>query len=90
MLLEIWNKTGRNRDRLHEVLTFNESFSDYIKSHNDKASYYDDVYNNFVTRQSGFFVPPWTGDYSFAIQADDVGSLYFSNTSNPDDMVTYI
>jgi hypothetical protein len=87
-LLEVWNKTSRHLAQLHEVLTFNESYSDYSKFHIDRASYYDDVVNNFVSRQTGFFVPPWTGDYSFAIQADDIGLLYFSNTSSPDNMVT--
>lgn len=87
MLLEIWNKTGRSREKLHEVLDFHENMTDYIKSHTDRMIYYDNVYDNFVTRHSGFFVPPWTGDYSFVIKADDVGALYFSNTTNPNDTV---
>lgn len=87
-MLEIWNKTGRDIDRLHEVLDFHENMTDYIKSHTDRAKYYDNTYQNFVTRHSGFFVPPWTGDYSFAMKADDIALLYFSNTTNPNDTVS--
>lgn len=87
-MLEIWNKTGRHLDRLHEVLDFHENMTDYIKSHTDRAKYYDNTYQNFVTRHSGFFVPPWTGDYSFAMKADDIALLYFSNTTNPNDTVS--
>lgn len=88
LLLEIWNKTGRDIDRLHEVLDFNENMTDYIKSHTDRTKYYDNTYQHFVTRHSGFFVPPWTGDYSFAMKADDIALLYFSNTTNPNDTVS--
>lgn len=88
LLLEIWNKTGRDIDRLHEVLEFHENMTDYIKSHTDRAKYYDNTNNNFVTRHSGFFVPPWTGDYSFAMKADDIALFYFSNTTNPNDTVS--
>lgn len=87
-MLEIWNKTGRHLDRLHEVLDFHENMTDYIKSHTDRTKYYDNTYQNFVTRHSGFFVPPWTGDYSFAMKADDIALLYFSNTTNPNDTVS--
>ncbi|XP_061168814.1 fibrocystin-L-like [Saccostrea echinata] len=84
--LEVWNRTSRHLDRLDEVLTFNESYNDYSRSHIDNTDFDYNLHDNYVNRLSGFFIPPWSGHYSFAIRADDVGQLYFSNTSNPEDM----
>ena len=41
---------------------------------------------NFVQRYSGFFVPPVTSLYTFAIVSDDLSRLYVSPTANADDM----
>jgi hypothetical protein len=44
--------------------------------------------DNYVSRARGYFIPPYSGVYSFMIMADDGGSLYFSNSDNPNDKVT--
>ncbi|XP_062574409.1 fibrocystin-L-like [Saccostrea cucullata] len=85
--LEVWNSTSRHFDRIHEVLTFNKSYPDYSRSHIDNTDFDYNLHNNYVNRLSGFFIPPWTGHYSFAIRADDVGQLYFSNTTDPGNLV---
>ena len=41
---------------------------------------------NFAQRYSGFFVPPVTSLYTFAIVSDDLSRLYVSPTANADDM----
>ncbi len=38
---------------------------------------------NFGTLIAGYFYPPTTGDYQFAISCDDPGSLYLSTNDDP-------
>ena len=47
--------------------------------------------NYFVQRYSGFFVPPVTSLYTFAIRSDDLSRLYLSPNHLPEDkeIITY-
>ena len=88
LTLEIWNNTVKSHSNLDDVLILNETASDYILSHTDKTYFTEDM-DNYVSRARGYFIPPYTGSYSFMIMADDGGSLYLSNTENPSDKVLW-
>lgn len=88
LTLEIWNNTVKSHSNLDDVLLLNETAADYILSHTDKTYFTEDM-DNYVSRARGYFIPPYSGSYSFMIMADDGGSLYLSNTENPSDKVLW-
>lgn len=88
MTLEIWNTTTKSHSNLDDVLLFNNSASDYILSHTDKT-YFSEEMDNYVSRARGYFIPPFSGNYSFMVKADDGASLYLSNSENPNDKVKH-
>lgn len=88
LTLEIWNTTTKSHSNLDDVLLFNDSASDYILSHTDKTYFSEDM-DNYVSRALGYFIPPYSGNYSFMIKADDGASLYLSNSENPNDKVKH-
>lgn len=88
LTLEIWNTTTKSHSNLDDVLLFNDSASDYILSHTDKTYFSEDM-DNYVSRARGYFIPPYSGNYSFMIKADDGASLYLSNSENPNDKVKH-
>ena len=87
LLWETWNTTSKSFGNIADVGGLNSSAADYASSHIDQAYFTEAAWDNYVSRMSGYFVPPKTGEYSFHIKADDGASLLFSATSNPNDKV---
>ncbi|XP_069115224.1 fibrocystin-L-like [Argopecten irradians] len=84
--LEIWNATTKTQALLSEVGSLDSSAADYFTDFVDEAYYTDSTMDNMVTKMSGFFVPPFDGEYSFHIMADDGAELYLSTDDNPANM----
>ncbi|XP_021347969.1 fibrocystin-L-like, partial [Mizuhopecten yessoensis] len=84
--LEIWNATTKTQALLSEVGALDNTAADYYMDFLDEAYYTDSTMDNMVTKMSGFFVPPFDGDYSFHIKADDGAELYLSTDDNPSNM----
>ncbi|XP_069121982.1 fibrocystin-L-like [Argopecten irradians] len=81
--LEIWNATTKTQALLSEVGSLDSNAADYFTDVVDEAYYTDNTMDNMVTKMSGFFVPPFDGDYSFHIMADDGAELYLSTNEEP-------
>jgi hypothetical protein len=60
----------------------------YINGLNSRLAYPDDSHDNYGGRISGFFVPPTSGDYQFAIASDDASELFLSTDSDPANKVS--
>ncbi|XP_021354106.1 fibrocystin-L-like [Mizuhopecten yessoensis] len=84
--LEIWNATTKTQALLSEVGALDNTAADYYMDFLDEAYYTDSTMENMVTKMSGFFVPPFDGDYSFHIKAEDGAELHFSTDDNPSNM----
>ncbi|XP_063307204.1 fibrocystin-L-like [Pelobates fuscus] len=82
--MERWNNTYS----LNQALTFNENTTGYAGK-----SWLDGAYKTWVSdsaftvRLSGFLVPSETDYYRLYIKGDDIYSLYFNITGNPEDKV---
>ena len=46
--------------------------------------------NDFTARLYGFFVAPYDGPFRFYVASSDQVSLYFSNTSSPNDAMLIV
>ncbi|XP_033757813.1 fibrocystin-L-like [Pecten maximus] len=84
--LEIWNATTKTQSLLSEVGSLDSNAADYFTDFVDEAYYTDSTMDNMVTKMSGFFVPPFDGQYSFHIMADDGAELYLSTDDDPSNM----
>ena len=50
--------------------------------------YRDSGQNYYNIRQTGYFVPPFDGDYQFFVQADDKSVLYLSMNGTREGLVS--
>ncbi|KAL3886657.1 hypothetical protein ACJMK2_026637 [Sinanodonta woodiana] len=81
--LEYWNATQKNFDTLEQIWDLSTSATDYHSGIADEAYFEDQIYDNFVSRLSGYFIPPHDGEYQFFVKGDDRVKLYFSQTGLP-------
>lgn len=88
-MLEIWNATTKTYAMLSEVSALNSAAPDYQAMFVDEAYFTDNTMDQFVSKMCGFFIPPFSGDYSFHIMADDGAELYLSTDHDPANMVSH-
>ena len=86
--MERWNNTGMYVfDDLDTIVNFTASNPGYLGPYIlDEAQLIEDE-ANYVTRWTGFFVPPSSGLYQILVRGDDRAKVFFSSTDNPEDMV---
>lgn len=87
--IETWNDTRSYQ--LVDIFSFNESRPGYSSEWTDalpKTFPFDSNY--FSSRSRGFFVPPDSGNYMLYIHCDDRCELYLSNSSHPEDKVSFL
>lgn len=86
--LEVWNDTRSYQ--LADIFTFNESRPGYSSEWIDTLPKTFPFHSNYFSiRSRGFFVPPENGNYMLYIQCDDRCELYLSNSSRPEDKVSF-
>ena len=88
--MEEWRQTSVSYADRANILGLTSSASDYASSIIDNSYFNVDVYTNNVARLTGYFVPSVTAAYRFYIMADDMASLYFSETGIPADQVGHL
>ncbi|XP_064635071.1 fibrocystin-L-like [Lineus longissimus] len=87
---EFWNDTSVSYADIDTIANLSSSDPNYGSFVMDQAEYVDNG-NNYVTRWSGFFMAPSTGQYSLMVKGDDSIKLYVSGTETPEDkeLVSY-
>ncbi|KAK3587658.1 hypothetical protein CHS0354_042441 [Potamilus streckersoni] len=81
--LEYWNATQKTFETLEDIWSLSTSATNYHSGIVDEAYFEDQNYDNFVSRLSGYFIPPHDGQYQFFVKGDDRVKLYFSQTGPP-------
>jgi hypothetical protein len=84
--MEFWNNTSIAWSDIDTIANMSSSVPTYASYVMDQAEYVNND-NNYVTKWSGFFVPPSTGRYQFLVKGDDAIKLYVSGTETPEDKV---
>ncbi|XP_064635838.1 fibrocystin-L-like [Lineus longissimus] len=79
--MEFWNETSVSHADIDTIANMSSPDGTYVM---DQAEYIDNG-NNYVTRWSGFFVAPVTGQYLLMAKGDDSIKLYVSGTETPED-----
>lgn len=82
MTLNVWTGQTKTYAELGDVEMLTSSDSGYSQLHTDQ-SYFSHSASNYVSRAQGFFVAPYSGEYSFMIKSADVSSLRLSTDSDP-------
>ncbi|KAL3886654.1 hypothetical protein ACJMK2_026634, partial [Sinanodonta woodiana] len=78
--LEYWTATQKSFETLEQIWNLSTSAADYHSGIADDAHFEDPNYNNFVSRLSGYFIPPHDGQYQFLLKCVGQAILYFSPT----------
>ncbi|KAJ8320864.1 hypothetical protein KUTeg_002451 [Tegillarca granosa] len=90
LILEFWNETSKSMSNLADVLSLNNTASDYILSFAEEVHFKKEIWNSYVSRMRGYFVPPHTGEYSFYVKAVDGAILYMSPDRNMANRVVHL
>ncbi|XP_074660960.1 fibrocystin-L-like [Tubulanus polymorphus] len=77
---EFWNMSRTSHE---EIRNKTPSDPGYSSIHAQRLSYSSSDMPRNDARMKAFFVPPYTGLYTFYIKADDSAALYFSKTGDP-------
>ncbi|XP_022097673.1 fibrocystin-L-like isoform X1 [Acanthaster planci] len=89
---EVWRDTSVNLDDAD----WNTSAADYnstvVLEASSTPEHVFGEEENFVSRLTGFFVPPRTGEYRFFVRGDDLVDLWLSSTASADNLtkIAYI
>ncbi|KAL3885610.1 hypothetical protein ACJMK2_025660 [Sinanodonta woodiana] len=78
--LEYWSATQKSFQNLEQIWNLSTSAADYNSVIADDAHFEDLKLDNFVSRLSGYFIPPHDGQYQLFMKCVGQAKLYFSQT----------
>ena len=89
LVLEVWTSQSKLYHELGDIESLTSTDAGY-SVHQIGQSFFSHSATNYVSRTRGFFVAPYTGEYSFRIRSADVSSLRLSPNSDPANKVLVV